>query len=131
MQRARTYRTQAAEFLSALFLCLAAIVAGSFEPLDAATASVSSSAAPVTGGVDARDQQSSPITPKRPFVVADWRTAKAAVTQADGKSKAALPPVGPGVPDLLPATEHDAPARRVALSSPFLAYAARAPPASS
>lgn len=131
MQRTRTYRTQAAEFLSALFLCLAAIVAGSFEPLDATTASVSSSAAPATGGVDARDQQSSPIIPKRSFVAADWRTVKAAVTQEDGKPKAALPPVGSAVPDLLTAPERAAPVRRVALSPSFLAYAARAPPVSS
>jgi hypothetical protein len=131
MQRARTYRTRATDLLSAFLLCLAAILAGTYTPLSTAAPSLASSPAPATGGIDARDQRSSPTTPERPFVAGEWRIAKAALTQGEGKSKAALPPASASLPVPASGPEHETSPRRAQLSPRFHGYGARAPPASS
>lgn len=122
---------RATDFLSALFLCLAAILAGAHAPLTGAAPSVASPPASGTGNVDARDQQSSPTNPKRPFIAAEWRIGKAALVQGEGKSKVALLPTGPSLPDLASGREHGASVHRVELSALFRGYGARAPPVSS
>lgn len=128
MERTRTYGSKATGFLSAFFLCLAAVLAGAYGPLTAVEPTVSASSAR-TGGVDSRDQQSSPTTSKRPFVAVEWRNAKAVLAQGEGKSKAALPPAGPSVPDLGRGLAPDEYVERAELCQRFDGYGARAPPA--
>ncbi|MGO4831881.1 hypothetical protein AB4144_06220, partial [Rhizobiaceae sp. 2RAB30] len=130
MQRARTNRTRATDFLSAFFLCVAAMLAGGYGPFSDEVRPTASTSAPGSRGADSADPQSSPTTPRRPFIAAEWRITKAALAQGEGSSKAALAPAVPSLPDAAPSTAHEALARRALLPASFHDYGARAPPSS-
>lgn len=130
MQKARTYKTRATDFLSALLLCLAAMLAGGYGAFSDDIRPTASTSAPGSRGADSADPQSSPTTPRRPFIAAEWRITKAALAQGDGKPKAALAPAVPSLPDLGPGPTHEALARRPTLAAAFHDYGARAPPTS-
>lgn len=130
MQRARTYRTSATDFLSAFFLCVAALLAGGYGPFSDEIRPTASTSVPGSRGADSADPQSSPTPPRRSFIVAEWRITKAALAQGDGSSKAALAPAVPSLPDIAPSATHEALARRAPLPASLHDYGARAPPTS-
>lgn len=128
MQRARTYRTRATDFLSAFFLCVAALLAGAYTPLTDEVRTAASTQASGTRGADSTDQQSSPTIARRPFITAEWRVARAVLAQAEGDSKTALPPAVPSLPDVDPGVAHEPFALRAPSPASFHGYGARAPP---
>jgi hypothetical protein len=126
MNRARLYGTKATGFLSALFLYLAAAVAGAYGPLAAETTSASSQSRTATGGMDARDPRAAGHL--RPAVSFESREFNAAVPQGDGGAKAVLPPGLKTLPEVFAAIGDAAAASAPSSIAPPRAYAARAPP---
>lgn len=79
---------------------------------------------------DGVDRHAIPSLPKRPFVVVDWRSFKAALPHDDGKSKGALLPAGVSV--AVPYVTAQCPSICPEAVGPSVprCYGARAPPAS-
>jgi hypothetical protein len=126
MNRARLYGTKATGFLSALFLYLAAAVAGAYGPLSTETTSAASQSRAAAGGMDARDPRGAGHL--RPSVSFESREFSAAVPQGDGGGKALLPPELKTLPEVF-AEIGDAAAASAPTSVALpRAYAARAPP---
>ncbi|BCH25988.1 hypothetical protein [Mesorhizobium sp. L-8-3] len=130
MQRDRTYRTRATDFLSAFFLCVAALLAGAHTPLTDEVRAAASTQASGARGADSTDPQSSPTTARRPFITAEWRVTEASLPQVEGDTKTALPPAVALLPDVDPDVTREAFVLRAPNSSSFHNYGARAPPTS-
>lgn len=79
--------------LSALFLLLAVLLAGSYGPLTAQTTVTSAASSKSSTDAGAAGQRTVPVVPKLQFLAADARIVKATFWD-DGKSKAALAPKG-------------------------------------
>lgn len=126
MNRARLYGTKATGFLSALFLYLAAAVAGAYGPLSTEATSAASQSRTATGGMDARDPRAGHL---RPAVSFESRELSAAVPQGDGGAKAVLPPELNTLPEVFAEIGDATVASAPPPSAPPRAYAARAPPA--
>ncbi|MDQ6433613.1 hypothetical protein RB623_06055 [Mesorhizobium sp. LHD-90] len=129
MNRARLYGTKATGFLSALFLYLAAAVAGAYGPLAAEATSAASQSRTATGGMDARDPRSAPAGHLRQSVSFDNRELDPATPQGNGNAKALPPPTASALPETVADNASSATAAALRHSAPPHGYSARAPPA--